>query len=138
MHPSILDGALQSLIGFSLNNRDTQGQLELPFALDEINLYRVLSKTGYVIGCKSKKSTPKVSRYDIWLLNEAKDVCVELLGFATRPYTTFPIRNPVARSLDATSSPQDRLSYLIPEWQNAVVAEAAKTEPTGIVFAWKK
>ncbi len=96
--------------------------MELPFALDEINLYQTIFSNGYVIGRKSSKSTTKVFRYDIWILNEDKEVCVELLGFATRPYTALPKRVEVDRS--------SALTYLISEWQARVLEQETKVSST--------
>ena len=85
LHPSILDGALQTVAGLI-------GEVEpstpyLPFAIDEIELIKTLVPTcyAYVEFSNSEKKTEKnIKKFNIKLLNEEGDVLLKLNGFYAR------------------------------------------------------
>ncbi|WP_281988846.1 SDR family NAD(P)-dependent oxidoreductase [Aquimarina aggregata] len=82
MHPGIMDAALQSTIGLSLNKKD--GKLALPFSVGEISIYAKLPKEVYCYSrlAKDAKSADKVVRYDIDILDNAGNVLIILRDFS--------------------------------------------------------
>jgi len=88
LHPSVLDGALQTLL--CLHTGSDRG--ELPFALQELHVFSACPETTWAWVRRSAdgaaSSGPRdgaVQRYDLDLCDEQGRVCVTLRGFSTRP-----------------------------------------------------
>jgi polyketide synthase PksL len=85
LHPCIIDGALQTVIGMTAGGEpDTP---YLPFALDQVEILRPLSETCYAyveqtVAEDSAKSD--IKQFNIRLLNESGAVLVRLNNFCVR------------------------------------------------------
>lgn len=90
-NPSILDGALQATIGFTLENKeledkrlDIKKKKLLPYSIDCVNFYGFLERKMKVL-IQRTPNTKLSHKLDVFLINEQGEVCVELLGFYQRP-----------------------------------------------------
>ncbi|OEK09351.1 hypothetical protein A8C32_11565 [Flavivirga aquatica] len=86
LQPGVLDSALQTCLGFSLDNLS----LGLPYSIKEVTLYGDVSQTVWCYARKSSNDhTNKVSSYDIDLLSESGDVLLRMRDFVTLPADGF-------------------------------------------------
>lgn len=87
LHPSLLDGALQTVVGLTGNTES--GKAYLPFAIDEIEIMRSLTPTCYVYAelVDSKEHVQKdIQKFNIQILNENGDVLIRLKNFYARAF----------------------------------------------------
>lgn len=87
IHPIIIDGAFQTVAG--LVGKIDAGTAYLPFALDELEIIRGLSQSGYVfveLADKKAKSKAGIKKFNIQLLNESGEVLVKLNNFCVRAF----------------------------------------------------
>ena len=85
LHPSIIDGALQTVVG--LLGSMGSATPYLPFAVDEIEIIRPLPQTCYAyveFADSEKQIQADVKKFNIKLLNEGGDVLVRLKNFYVR------------------------------------------------------
>ena len=85
LHPCIIDGALQTVIGIAAGEKSNTPYL--PFALGEVEILRPLSETcyAYVENSVSEHSAGSdVKQFNIRLLSENGDVLVRLNNFHVR------------------------------------------------------
>ncbi|WP_326950854.1 SDR family NAD(P)-dependent oxidoreductase [Amycolatopsis sp. NBC_01307] len=86
LNPSLLDGALQAVLGVWLGENDgTAAQLALPFAVREVQVHAPTPADGWVV----IRSHPDdrggdVRRLDVDVCDAEGRICVRLLGFSTR------------------------------------------------------
>ncbi|WP_103865513.1 SDR family NAD(P)-dependent oxidoreductase [Aquimarina sp. I32.4] len=87
LQPGILDSALQTCIGFAIEE-ETLATLHLPFSLKELTIFKDLTET---VWCYVKKNTvnSKVVEYDIDLLNELGEVLISFKEFVVLPLNNF-------------------------------------------------
>jgi polyketide synthase PksN len=118
LHPSLLDGAFQSLIGLLGGPQAAaDGVAALPFALDELTYLAPCGDRLWVAArpSPSRRSDERVRRFDLDLCNDDGLVCVRLRGFSTREV------QPGATAATA-------VLLLRPQWQ-AARADAVDTPP---------
>ncbi|MDX3567967.1 SDR family NAD(P)-dependent oxidoreductase [Streptomyces sp. ID05-47C] len=86
LHPSILDGALQSTIGLWLGDGGS-ATLALPFALTRADALAPSPTRAYAwIRHRSGSGTDRASaRLDVTVVDEQGRVCAELTGLSSRP-----------------------------------------------------
>ena len=90
LHPSIVDGALQTVIGLA---GAQPGALHLPFAVDEVEILQPLTETCYVYvepAAAENAASPEMRRFNIRLLGENGDVRVRLNNFYVRALRNTP------------------------------------------------
>jgi amino acid adenylation domain-containing protein/thioester reductase-like protein len=114
MHPSLLDGALQAVIGLQSASDKPNGQY-LPFAIDEVELSGALPDSCYV-WARKQADKGQVQRYDILVVDAQGEVLVTLKGFSARV---------LAQSSPTVKSPllQSTLVYYQPSWHAQAVLE---------------
>ena len=86
LHPSLLDGALQTVAGLIGSvESDTP---HLPFAIDEIEILRPIPQTCYVHAefTDSERRMTGVKKFNIQLLNEEGDILVKIKNFYARAF----------------------------------------------------
>jgi polyketide synthase PksN len=86
LHPSIIDGALQT-VGGLMRSGDAPVPY-LPFALDEIDLIRPVVPTCYAYverADESQRNRSGVMKFNIRILNESGDVLVKMNNLCVRP-----------------------------------------------------
>ncbi len=117
LHPSLMDGALQSLLGFIEDIDAVPARPRLPYALDHLRIHAPC--TGEMVAWL--RSTPgqdanrRVNRIDIDLCDAEGRVCVEWRGFTSRELGAAP-----AASTDAAA--HDVL-YAAPRWEDRAADE---------------
>lgn len=88
LHPSLLDGALQSSLGFALleSNAEEVGALGamIPFALEKVNVISPLSRSVKVLVNTRSKSEDAILKTDFELFDEHGKLCVEIKGYSAR------------------------------------------------------
>ena len=87
LHPSLMDGALQTVLGLLDNSGANSGGLYLPFALGEVEILRPLPERCYayaVTAGNQKTSNTQVKRFNILLVDEAGQVLVRIKDFSLR------------------------------------------------------
>jgi acyl transferase domain-containing protein len=85
LHPSILDGALQTVAGLIGGMKPTTPYL--PFAIDEVEIIRPIPHTCYAyveFADAEKQVQADIKKFNIQLLNEGGDVMVKLKNFYVR------------------------------------------------------
>jgi len=85
LHPSLIDGALQAVIGLA---SDGPGDAPfLPFALDEVELLQPLAASCYAyveLATSEGSSNAQIKRFNIRLLSDNGDTLVRLSNFYVR------------------------------------------------------
>jgi len=86
LHPSLMDGALQSSIGLIEDLTKLSAQPSVPFALVSLRLISACTKEMFAWVRYSQGSKPKerVSKLDIDLCDQEGNVCVQIRGFTSR------------------------------------------------------
>jgi len=79
LHPSLLDGAFQSTIGYSL---DSSTQVFVPFSIDAVTIYNNFKKSMYVIINKSESKN--INQFNIMLCGLNGEICACINGFTSR------------------------------------------------------
>jgi acyl transferase domain-containing protein len=84
LHPSLLDAALQTA-GALAGGLEPQAPL-LPFALDAVEIFRVLPRSGYALAeaADGGRSVAGMRRFDIQILNDRGEVVVRLRNLLAR------------------------------------------------------
>lgn len=81
LHPVIIDGAMEAVIGLILSGNEKEQELSLPFALDEITIYGKPSE--YCYSFVQKSSIPAwegVEKFDVMILDACGRLMVSLKG----------------------------------------------------------
>src|SRR5271165_6635156 len=88
LHPSLFDGALQTVLGLFVGERAVTGQLFLPFAVEEITLWRPIRRKCFVHARESLPTSPEtnVRKFDFSILDEEGGVLVSVYGFCAREW----------------------------------------------------
>src|SRR5499427_4972703 len=119
LHPSVLDCALQGLIGLSLDAQTGSERTYLPFAVEEVRVWSACADCGWAWVRLSAGGSlaDAVRKVDVDVCDEQGAVCVRLSGFSVRA---------VEREAEATL-------LWRPEWR----AQAApETEACGYGAHW--
>ena len=80
--PGMVDGALQSIMGFALLDGTEYSEAKVPFGLEEVTIYHPCRKSMWAIVYKGN-TTGKVEKYDVDLLDENGVLCVEMRGYTS-------------------------------------------------------
>ncbi|MCX7293787.1 SDR family NAD(P)-dependent oxidoreductase, partial [Janthinobacterium sp.] len=128
LHPSLLDAALQSLLGLLEPHWAGHGRSSLPFALDQLDVIAACAERMWVVAQRSAGSAAesRVQKFDLDLCDDDGQVCVRLRGFSARMADNAP--SPVATAT-VTTSAAATLLLLRPQWQ-------AAPAPTGAAPAY--
>lgn len=85
LHPSLMDGALQTVLG--LMEPETLGDPLLPFSLEEVEVFAPLPKLCYAYATSAGNqaaSASTIKKFDILLLDSQGNLCVSLRSFSLR------------------------------------------------------
>lgn len=80
--PGIVDGALQSIMGFALLDGTEYSDAKIPFSLEDVTIYHPCKNNMWAIVYRGT-TTGKVEKYDVDLLDENGVLCVELRGYTS-------------------------------------------------------
>jgi len=112
LHPSLMDGALQSLLGL-LGDPSRDNRLYIPYALGEITVYAPLTATCHAyarVAGNHGSAQFAEKRFDIDLLSDDGQVLAALRSLSYRPYS---LRK------------KDDLHLFAPQWQAQALNEPA-------------
>ncbi|MDD5273781.1 MAG: SDR family NAD(P)-dependent oxidoreductase, partial [Methylovulum sp.] len=86
LHPSLLDAALQAMLGLAMAADQRTAKPALPFALAELAIFKpcTASMWAWVRPAQDHAPEAKVNKLDIDLCDAEGQVCVRLQGFAVR------------------------------------------------------
>lgn len=85
LHPSLVDGALETVIGLLSVNSESNSDLSMPFAIDEIRLYGKPDADCYSYAREAIESEDDtVRKYDVEIVSRQGNKVVELQGFSLK------------------------------------------------------
>ncbi|MCP4020738.1 MAG: SDR family NAD(P)-dependent oxidoreductase, partial [Desulfobacteraceae bacterium] len=88
LHPGMMDSALQAAIAMTLDDWDDSKVLtpSLPFAMDELEIYKECQETMWVWirSSKAPKSDANIVKLDVDLCDKKGEVCIRIKGFLSR------------------------------------------------------
>ncbi|MBL1275769.1 MAG: polyketide synthase dehydratase domain-containing protein, partial [Ectothiorhodospiraceae bacterium] len=97
LHPSLMDGALQTVMG--VLPEDAEGNaLYLPFAVDDVEIFDHLPSRCFAYVKAKGEITRGIGRFDVWLLDDHGGVLVVM-----KNYTVKALGSPVGTVLDDES-----------------------------------
>ncbi|MEH1778402.1 MAG: SDR family NAD(P)-dependent oxidoreductase [Nostoc sp.] len=115
LHPSLMDSALQAVIGFALGAQisDAEPQTSLPYALERLEIKAKCSTSMWVwirYADNNKAGSP-IQKFDLDLCDESGKICVLMRGFSSRVFLSqeplssplHPLLHQQARTGDSTS-----------------------------------
>ncbi|MCC9020865.1 SDR family NAD(P)-dependent oxidoreductase [Bacillus nakamurai] len=90
LHPSLLDAAFHATIGLKLEKGGIDRNPMLPFALEQIDIFRGCESDMWVSITYSGESKPgdAVQKLDIDLCDDHGNVCVKMTGYSARTIET--------------------------------------------------
>ncbi len=117
LSPSVMDGALQSLVGFAEGNA---GQLFVPFSLSEIRQFGHLRLARFVVGTRRGFSN-EVALFDLNICDADGKILLTLTQLAARPgcqrqpseAVPLTIREPFWEAAPQVSTPPTNASVLV-------------------------
>lgn len=94
LHPSIMDGAFQSVMAFD-KDIESEGSIYLPHKIDKIEIFNRVSERclAYVVESKEQELQKDQFRLEIYILNDEGKVLVKVSG-----YTARKVRSPEIQS----------------------------------------
>ena len=110
LHPSLLDGAVQSAIGFIDDIGQVPARPNLPFAVESVRIFAPCTRrmAAWLRFSPGSSAADKVTKLDIDLCDPDGRVCVQLLGFTSR-------------TLHEDAEPG--VLYAAPQWESAAFVE---------------
>lgn len=108
LHPSLLDGALQTVLGLSGQTGSADDPVYLPFAIGEVEVVRSLTKVcfAYVTyAAQDHLSGNAVRKYNISIVDERGNHLVRIFDFTTRAYAEPKQADEKQQSTDWQSDP---------------------------------
>ncbi|GAX59142.1 beta-ketoacyl synthase [Candidatus Scalindua japonica] len=132
LHPSLMDGALQSVMGLAEDDEAFQSGFYLPFALGGVEIIRPLTESCYAyvtIGDGDKKAGSGVKRYDISILDESGDVLVRLKGFSVRA-----LRGGDLNKRTSVEVVERNERYYHPVWERVELTGTGGSRETGTIL----
>ncbi len=132
LNPSIMDGALQAIIAFKLQSNDKS--ISLPFGIKKLIAYKKTENVTWVYIREFKKD--KGNAYDISLMNQQGEVCVDIQGYQTRRLREA-VKNKKNRESLVKKEKQNNTYCLVPAWELAS-STINKTFSPDICFVFGK
>ncbi|MGN4848975.1 amino acid adenylation domain-containing protein [Bacillus cereus group sp. MYBK134-1] len=89
LHPSLLEGGLQTVIGILANVTEDSCTPFLPFGVDELQIQNPLTSACYVYMKAVEKhgnAGKELRKYDIWMADKNGKILVKIKGYSLRPY----------------------------------------------------
>ena len=85
LHPSLVDGAFQTVIGLMVGIGKGREMLYLPYALGEIEIIKPLCEMCYVYVLKNteKKSNSDIKKFDILILDKEGQILIKIKDFSS-------------------------------------------------------
>ena len=90
LHPSIMDGALQTVLGVMGTERNRSGTAHLPYTMGEVIWLRPLGRQGYARAIPTGSPGAGELAFDIDLLDDAGKAAVRIKAFTLRAMEQTP------------------------------------------------
>ncbi|MEU9678026.1 SDR family NAD(P)-dependent oxidoreductase [Streptomyces parvus] len=137
LHPSLMDAALQTLVGLTGPGSDASGETLVPYGAEHVEVLGTPSAVRWVWArptAPDGRETP-ARRFDLDLCDDAGEVHVRVRGFEVRP-----LPRPAAPAGTATDSaaPGTGQVLAVPYWREAALpppAPGARRASRAVVFA---
>ncbi len=84
LHPSILDGAFQSLLGFSFSDNSERKHPAVPFSIEAIDIYSPIVQSVTILVVPVSGVSPNIAKYNIDIIDLTDTLCVRIKGFCVR------------------------------------------------------
>ncbi len=126
LHPSLLDGALQTIVGFNREETSKKPDLYLPFSIDEIIIFDKLPATCYVYVTKTSEGSSL--KFDMQITNETGKVYVHLKDFTVRLLQKKSLEDQAVKALRNRSEEKFDVFYYHPEWKQKAIDEIEAIE----------
>lgn len=119
LHPSLMDGALETVIGLLGTEEMESKALALPFEMGSVEVYGKLSKNvySYARELEGANAEKNVRHYDVDILDESGNILVRMNGFGIRPF--FQFERPVNAGL------KEKLHYQVAWEENGAYENRA-------------
>jgi len=135
LHPSLLDGAFQTIMGVSASRKMEADVPNLPFILENIEIYRPLPNICYVyikLNNHTDEKSSKLRKYDMTITDQNGCVLVSINNFSLKAISRADRSEKAAESLALQGGIRKeagnscRVIYIDTEW-----VKASAAEPTG-------
>lgn len=83
IYPEMLDGALQSTIGFYIAGQKKTDKSLVPFAIDEVRVLRPCTQNMWAV-LQMSETADDIVKFDIALCDEEGNVCVTVIQYASK------------------------------------------------------
>lgn len=110
LHPALLDGALQAVLGTFLESGEASRTLFMPFSLESLSVFAPLGSaaTAWVRPASDRgNSNAEIEKFDLDLLDSEGHVLAQLRGFCARAVSSQP----------PGVEPEGESLLAIPEWK---------------------
>lgn len=123
-HPSLLDGALQSVLGLMRKPKDQSGTVYVPFSLGKIEQYQPLTPGVYAhVRRIDDSESEDLQRFSISVVDKSGALILSLENFVVKA-----LGNPImARTTDEIPSSECLLYY--PHWKEKPIAKLGAAQP---------
>lgn len=124
LHPSMMDGALQSLLGFIEDIDQGPLQPRLPYALDSLRIYSNCTDdmVAWLRLSPDQAASRRVTRIDIDLCDADGRVCVQWCGFSSRELGVAPTAS--------GGTAEQGVLYAVPGWEDRATEAAGDASQT--------
>ncbi|HVI92863.1 MAG TPA: SDR family NAD(P)-dependent oxidoreductase, partial [Anaeromyxobacter sp.] len=126
LHPTLLDGALQSVIR-SLWDAEGGPRLWLPFSIAAVRIHAPLAPIGYAHALRKGVAGGTMS-FDVCLAAEDGTVAVEIAGCALREPPA-----PTAKATAVAVRRDEGLLRVVPRWAPAVAPDGGSSAPRALL-----
>lgn len=122
LHPGILDGALQTVIGVESAVASDHNMIFLPFEMQEVKFYETLPDKLYSYAVKTAEQ-----EFTVWLTNLSGKVVAEITGLRMRSVC-----------MNKETRTKTNTTYLVPNWIPYDLEEPNVLQKEFIIFDAKK
>jgi polyketide synthase PksM len=125
LHPSLLDSALQAVVGLMLPSEGTSADLDgpaLPFSIDEVDVLAPCRTAGWA-WVRERPGTKALRTFDVDICDEDGTVCVRIRGAACR---TWRAATSVVPEQPAAEAPMETV-LAAPVWDALSFDDSAVT-----------
>ncbi|WP_313915932.1 SDR family NAD(P)-dependent oxidoreductase, partial [Tahibacter sp.] len=139
LHPSVMDGALQSSIGLPDDESAGPARARLPFALESLEVHASSPTQGFVLVRPSARvDDGELRRLDLDICDAEGKVCVRIRGFAGRAVAAGKDEGVSTRPSTPGSDTQEgrsdmKSALLVPRWEPVVVESETPWPAPGAV-----
>lgn len=115
LHPSLMDGALQCVVALS-DDGLTQGQVILPFAFQQLDIFAPLTQQCFVYVVKedvSMAASKAMDKFTVNVIDDEGEILVRLKGFCVRV-----VKELIAQDSEVVKNTRDEVLYFEPMFEN--------------------